>query len=121
MLPQEAQMPIVAASVHDRMDTVRSVAIDKAIKAAQAQAQIQGLESQVIPPPLRVHTLHMSKCTTMPLGLPSRGEAHLACTPWLQIWGVPAHLHSLSSVSHHGVGGDGHHSIACPDLGEHMM
>ena len=48
--PQEAQVPPVAASVHDSVNTVGSVAINKAIQAAQAQAQAQGMESQVTPP-----------------------------------------------------------------------
>ena len=48
--PQEAQVPPVAASVHDSVNTVGSAAINKAIQAAQAQAQAQGMESQVTLP-----------------------------------------------------------------------
>ena len=46
--PQEVQVPPVAASLHDSVNTVGSVAINKAIQGAQAQAQ--GMESQVAPP-----------------------------------------------------------------------
>lgn len=41
------QVPHVAASVHDSVNTVGSSAINKAIQQAQAQAQAHGVESQV--------------------------------------------------------------------------
>ena len=43
------QVPNVAASVHDSVNTVGSAAISKAIQQAQAQAQAHGMGSQVKP------------------------------------------------------------------------
>ena len=53
------QVPNVAASVHDSVNTVGSAAISKAIQQAQAQAQAHGMGSQVKPSglenPLQMH------------------------------------------------------------------
>ena len=45
---QHAQVPPPAASVHDSAATVQSVDFSKALQHAHAQAQVQGMGSQVL-------------------------------------------------------------------------
>ena len=46
---QQAQVPPPAPSVHDSAATVQSVDFSMALQHAQAQAQVQGMGSQVLP------------------------------------------------------------------------
>ena len=46
---QHTQVPLPAASVHDSAATVQSMDFSKALQNAQAQAQVQGMGSQVLP------------------------------------------------------------------------
>ena len=57
---QHAQVSPPAASVHDSAATVQSVDFSKALQHAQAQAQVQGIGSQVVPVRSQTQALHCS-------------------------------------------------------------
>ena len=72
------QMPSMAASVHDSVNTVGSAAMSKAILQAQAQAQAYGMGSQVFILACNV-TSAISFCTLAVN--PNSGQRHRE--PWV--------------------------------------
>ena len=84
-----SQLPSMAASVHDSVNTVGTAAISKAIQQAQAQAQAHGMGSQVKLLPFKYHyacTLHQHLHVSRLEGnITSQRTAH-ACD-WLSLAG----------------------------------